>query len=105
MSGGLLHIPILLQIDVALRFYGNSSLRYQLPAAGASSESLSVSLVFRPADTGLGLLLATLPGEGLLGVALQLSNGSVEADYDDVTIASPVGSLAEEEWYQLYATR
>lgn len=90
------------QIDVALRFYGNSSLSYFIPAV-TDEESTSISLVFRPEETD-GLMLYTEAGLGL-----QLTNGSVQFEFDlgsgATVVSTPDGLVQPDEWYQLFATR
>ena len=70
-------------------------------------DSASISLVFQPSDVAGGVMLHTsTTGGGALG--LQLFNGSVQFDYDlegSESISSPNGSVQEDNWYQLYATR
>lgn len=121
-----------MQIDVALRFYGNSSLSYPVPAqASTLSNFTSVSLVFRPSQVDYGTLLHATSTGGMdslsigeseismgesememeLGesiVSLKLYNGSVQFEYSSSemgVLATEEGVLQEEEWYQVFATR
>ena len=89
---------------MALRFYGNSSSGYRVPAH-ATDDSTSISLVFQPSDVTSGVMLHT--GEaGGESLALRLSNGSVQFEYDNGRLlSSPSGSVQRDRWYQLYATR
>lgn len=63
-------------------------------------------MVFQPEDVRSGLILSTEVNEAKSGVALRLSNGSVQFEYltASETMILNVSGVREEEWYQLYAS-
>ena len=94
-----------IQIDLALQFYGNSS--YSYPVANVSGLSFqSVSMILNPNNVVSGdLLLST---QGIVGeseAVLWLSNGSVLMNVGPDTISVGSGTIQRNQWYQLYATR
>ncbi len=92
------------QIDVALRFYGNSTAGYPLPSTSLPS---SLSLAFLPSIASGQMVHAGTSDGGTL--ALQLSNGSVVFEFDlgdgPAHLSTPVGVVSPDQWYQIYATR
>ena len=93
---------------MALRFYGNTSRSFSIPTEVSSSPSYSttISLVFQPEDVSSGLILSTGLNETNSGVALRVSNGSVQFEYltNSNIVSLNVSGIREEEWYQLYAS-
>lgn len=95
------------QIDVALRFYGNSSLGYNSILTPTDSIT-SISMVFNPSEsTGL-MLNSSAGGENQESMSLQLNDGTIsfitEVGGEDF-IATATGVIQQDTWYQLFATR
>ena len=66
----------------------------------------SVSLVLRPENVSSGNFLSTSREEEHGGpVVLHLQNGSVSIEYGTGSLSAGGGTLQENQWYQLYATR
>ena len=93
---------------MALRFYGNSSRSFSIPTEVTSSPpySTTISVVFQPEDVRSGRILSTEVNDANSGVALRVSNGSVQFEYLTASNAMSlnVNGVREEEWYQLYAS-
>lgn len=96
-----------MQIDVALRFYGNSSLGYNSILTPTDSVT-SISMVFNPSETTGLMLNSSAGGENRESLSLQLNDGSISfttevggADF----IATATGVIEQDTWYQLFATR
>ena len=86
------------QIDIALRFTGNTSSSY--PINLPSNEGSHVSLYFH-GDVSSGTLLST---EG--GVSLSVNNGNLEwMDGDTLVTTTDYIKLFDDVWYQVYASR
>ena len=99
-----------LQIELALRFYGNSSNSFSIPveATSSPSHSTTISMLFRPEEVSSGLMLATDVGMNQTneGVALRVRDGSVHFEYrsSSEVVSLNVSSIREEQWYHLYAS-
>lgn len=97
-----------LQIDVALRFYGNATLGYELPGSSPlTGDSALLSLYFRPSDVTTGLMLHSEETGGR-GLGVGLNNASVVFQFDmgmGPTVLSSPAVIQQEQWYQIYATR
>lgn len=63
-------------------------------------------MVFQPEDVRSGVILSTGVNETNGGLALRVSNGSVQFEYltGSNTMSLNVSGVREEEWYQLYAS-
>ena len=98
------------QIDVALRFYGNSSLGYDAVTT-ASDSATRISLVFNPSQTTGLMLYSSAGGVGQQSLSLQLSDGSVGfstevgGDKGVEHVVTATSAVQEDTWYQLFATR
>ena len=101
-----------MQIDVALRFYGNSSLGYKSPIT-PSDTATRMSLVFNPSNT-TGLMLHSTPnGEGQGSLSVYLKDGSVGLgsiqlhgnESQENNVNTSTGVVQEDTWYQLFATQ
>lgn len=100
-------LPFLLQIDLALRFYGNTSSSYSIPTNATTTSNLtSISLVFRPDNVSSGVMLAIEEEQSNTGVSLEVNNGSVLLQYAGSSYdhSLSVSSIREGQWYQLYAS-
>ena len=104
-------VCVCLQIDVALRFYGNSSLGYNSAITTPPDSATRISLVFNPSETTGLMLHSSAGGEGRHSLSLSLNNGSVALTTDMggadgvEHVATASGVIREDTWYQLFATR
>lgn len=96
-----------MQIDVALRFYGNSSLGYNYSILTPTDSVMSISMVFNPSETTGLMLDSSAGGENRDSMTLQLTNGSVSftTKVGGEELATTTGVIQQDTWYQLFATR
>ena len=95
---------MIVQIDLALQFFGNSS--YSYPVENVSSSSFqSVSMLFNSDNVASGYLLTSAQGAGRNQTVLQLTSGSVLMNMGPDIISVGGGALRRSQWYQLYATK
>lgn len=93
-----------MQIDVALQFYGNSSLSYSLPSGPATTLE-SVSMVIKPEQVTAGVLLSSRQGGNESIIILEIINGSLLFKCDPDSIMVGDGVIKEYMWYKIFATR
>ena len=99
------------QIDVALRFHGNSSLGYNNVGLTPSDPATRISMVFNPSETTGLMLHSSSGGDGQHSLTLSLQNGSLAfatelggtKEVELVSTATRV--IREGTWYQLFATK
>ena len=92
----LLHA--VLQIDLALRFHGNSTTHYQLTEELTSTGSVHVSVYFRP-ESNTGVLLSSMDA------TLFISNGSISWSDGMSVVQTPQTILSPMQWYHVLASR
>ena len=91
------------QIDLALQFFGNSSLSYPIPSISDGLESISIAV--KPTQTNGGVILSSSPeNQNEFGV-LEVVNGSLQFRCDQERVVLEGESLENDEWYQIYVTR
>lgn len=100
---------VIIQIDVALRFFGNSSNTYSIPVKATSAPlySTTISMLFRPESTNSsGYMFAIQENQSDTSVALRMNYGTVDYEYyaDSSVSKLSVSNIREGEWYQLYAS-
>lgn len=86
-----------LQIDLALEFFGNSSLSYFTPSS--SEELESVSMAVKPSQTNSGIILSSGSYNQSQFTVLEVRNGTLQVRCNQETVELATRGLQSEEWH------